>query len=75
VREVLAPLEHIRLVPTGGVTAQNAAAFFEAGAAALAVGSSVCKPERVATRDYGAITAAARALREAVTACENGGRQ
>lgn len=72
VREVLAPLEHIKLVPTGGVTPANAAAFLEAGAAALAVGSSVVKPEWVAAKDYAAITAAARALRDAVTAWESG---
>jgi 2-dehydro-3-deoxyphosphogluconate aldolase/(4S)-4-hydroxy-2-oxoglutarate aldolase len=72
VREVLAPLEHIKLVPTGGVTPENAAMFLNAGAAALAVGSSVCRPEWVAARDYAAITRAALALRAAVDAWEKG---
>ncbi len=72
VREVLAPLEHIKLVPTGGVTPENAGMFLNAGAAALAVGSSVCKAEWVAARDYGAITREARALRTAVDAWEKG---
>ncbi len=70
VREVLAPLGPLKLVPTGGVTTQNAGTFLGAGAAALAVGSSVCKPEWVVAKDYRAIEHAARALREAVTAWE-----
>lgn len=72
VREVLAPLEHIRLVPTGGITPENAGMFLNAGAVALAVGSSVCKPEWIAARDYAAITRAARALRTAVDVWEEG---
>jgi len=74
-REVLAPLGPLKLVPTGGVTAQNVGAFLDAGAAALAVGTSVCKPEWVATKDYRAIEGAARALREAVTAWEQEARR
>ncbi len=75
VREVLAPLSGLRLVPTGGVTVANAGEFLSAGAAALAVGSSVCKPEWVAGKDYRAIEGAARALREAVSAWERGERR
>lgn len=75
VREVLAPLDDIKLVPTGGVTPQNAGAFLDAGAAALAVGSSVCKPEWVAAKDYAAIESAARTLRESVAAWEKGNRR
>ena len=35
------PLGHIPLVPTGGVSAENAAAFMAAGAAALGIGGSL----------------------------------
>jgi 2-dehydro-3-deoxyphosphogluconate aldolase/(4S)-4-hydroxy-2-oxoglutarate aldolase len=70
VREVLAPLDSARLVPTGGVRVDNVATYLDAGAAALAVGSSVCKPEWVEARDYNAIEAAARSFREAVTSWE-----
>ncbi len=74
VREVLAPLGRVKLVPTGGVTAQTVGAFLDAGAAALAVGTSVCKPEWVVAKDYRAIEGAARALREAVSAWEREAR-
>jgi 2-dehydro-3-deoxyphosphogluconate aldolase / (4S)-4-hydroxy-2-oxoglutarate aldolase len=38
---VRAPLPHIPLVPTGGVSLQTAAAFIKAGASALGVGSEL----------------------------------
>ena len=39
-RSILAPLPFIRIVPTNGITAENAAAYIEAGA--FAVGCSTC---------------------------------
>ena len=66
VREVLAPLENARLVPTGGVTVDNAAAYLEAGAAALAVGGGIVNNALVASGDFDAIARNARAFREAV---------
>jgi 2-dehydro-3-deoxyphosphogluconate aldolase/(4S)-4-hydroxy-2-oxoglutarate aldolase len=41
VRDLLAPFPEARLVPTGGIDADNAAAFLDAGAAAIAVGSAL----------------------------------
>lgn len=38
IREVRGPLGHIPLMPTGGISASNAAAFIEAGAVAVGVG-------------------------------------
>ena len=35
---------HIRLIPTGGVDAANAAAYLNAGAVALGAGTSVVNP-------------------------------
>ena len=39
-RAVLAPLPHIRLAPTGGVSPDNIADWFAAGVFAVGVGSS-----------------------------------
>jgi 2-keto-3-deoxy-6-phosphogluconate aldolase len=47
--------------------------FLDAGASALAVGSSVVRREWVEAKDYAAITAAARAMRDAVAAWERSG--
>lgn len=66
VREVLAPLENARLVPTGGVTVENLGAYLEAGAAALAVGGGIVNNALVASGDFDAIARNARAYREAV---------
>jgi 2-dehydro-3-deoxyphosphogluconate aldolase / (4S)-4-hydroxy-2-oxoglutarate aldolase len=44
VRQLLGPFPTLRLLPTGGVDESNATAFLGAGAAAVAVGSSIVGP-------------------------------
>jgi 2-dehydro-3-deoxyphosphogluconate aldolase/(4S)-4-hydroxy-2-oxoglutarate aldolase len=46
-KAVKAPLPHIELVPTGGVSLETAAAFIKAGAAALGVGGDLVDIEAV----------------------------
>jgi 2-dehydro-3-deoxyphosphogluconate aldolase/(4S)-4-hydroxy-2-oxoglutarate aldolase len=41
IKAVLAPLPQIRLVPTGGISADNAAQYIKAGATALGVGGKL----------------------------------
>ena len=41
IREVLAPLNHIRLLPTGGITLANFADFLQAGAPGVGIGSGL----------------------------------
>jgi 2-dehydro-3-deoxyphosphogluconate aldolase/(4S)-4-hydroxy-2-oxoglutarate aldolase len=41
IKDVLAPLPHLRIVPTGGVTLANTPDFIAAGAVAVAVGSNL----------------------------------
>jgi len=53
-------------MPTGGVGAENAAAYLRAGAVAVAVGGSLIDPAAVAAADWAAISAQARALVAAV---------
>lgn len=43
VRDLLGPFPHAALVPTGGIDLDNARAFLDAGAAAIAVGSSLVR--------------------------------
>lgn len=62
IRDVRAPLPDIRLVPTGGVTLENAREFLRAGAAAVAVGGAVVDPKSVASQDWKEIEARARSL-------------
>jgi 2-dehydro-3-deoxyphosphogluconate aldolase/(4S)-4-hydroxy-2-oxoglutarate aldolase len=41
IKEVLAPLNHIRLLPTGGITLTNFADFLRAGAQGVGIGSGL----------------------------------
>jgi 2-dehydro-3-deoxyphosphogluconate aldolase/(4S)-4-hydroxy-2-oxoglutarate aldolase len=66
IRDILAPLPHLRLVPTGGVSPENARAYLAAGAVAVGIGGNLVSKEAVAQGDWGRITAAARACVEAV---------
>ncbi len=54
------PLPQIKLMPTGGVDLNTAAAFLKAGAVCLGVGGQLVDPELVKTRQFDKITALAR---------------
>ena len=65
-RELRGPLPFIRLVATGGVTLDNAAAFVAAGAVAVGVGGALVERGAVEREDYATIRERARRLAEAV---------
>jgi 2-dehydro-3-deoxyphosphogluconate aldolase/(4S)-4-hydroxy-2-oxoglutarate aldolase len=54
-RALRGPFPDIPLVPTGGVTLENIAEMFEAGAAAVGVGTELISKDALARRDYAAI--------------------
>ncbi|MDO8754275.1 MAG: bifunctional 4-hydroxy-2-oxoglutarate aldolase/2-dehydro-3-deoxy-phosphogluconate aldolase [Anaerolineales bacterium] len=62
IKAVLAPLPQLRLVPTGGVSADNAAQYLKAGAVVVAVGGSLVDKKAVSRGDWAAITAEAQRL-------------
>src|SRR3954451_19348758 len=65
-RDILAPLPFLRIVPTGGVSAENAQAYIDAGAVAVGIGGSLITAKDVAAEHWDRITAGARAVVEAV---------
>ncbi|MGC9530393.1 MAG: bifunctional 4-hydroxy-2-oxoglutarate aldolase/2-dehydro-3-deoxy-phosphogluconate aldolase [Candidatus Bipolaricaulaceae bacterium] len=65
-QEVHGPLPQITLVPTGGITADNAPEFIRAGAAVVCAGSWLVDKRAVAEGRLEVLTARARALVEAV---------
>ncbi|MGH3341779.1 MAG: bifunctional 4-hydroxy-2-oxoglutarate aldolase/2-dehydro-3-deoxy-phosphogluconate aldolase [Carbonactinosporaceae bacterium] len=69
VRDVLAPLPALRLVPTGGIGAGNAAEFLRAGAFTVAIGSNLVAPD-VAAR--GAWQELRERAARCVAACQAG---
>ena len=58
-RALRGPFPDIPLVPTGGVTLANIAEMFQAGAAAVGVGTELISQGALARRDYAAIGARA----------------
>ncbi len=55
-RDLLAPMPHLKLTPTGGVDLETAGAWLASGAVALGVGSSLVKKELIKSRDWPALT-------------------
>jgi 2-dehydro-3-deoxyphosphogluconate aldolase/(4S)-4-hydroxy-2-oxoglutarate aldolase len=67
-KDVLGPLPQVKLIPTGGVSADNAADFIRAGAVAVALGGNLVDAKTVAAADWPALTERARAAVAAVRA-------
>ena len=65
-RDLRGPLPHIPLVPTGGITADNAADFIRSGAVALGAGSDLVDKAVVDRRDFAELERRARAFSDAV---------
>ncbi len=65
-RSVLAPMPFLRIIPTNGVEAANAAEWFAAGAFAIGCVRSVFPADALAAQDWDAIEARARAVLAAV---------
>jgi len=66
IRDVLAPLPFLRLVPSGGVSLENAADWIRAGAAAVSVGSALVSAALLANASTAELTARARSFVERV---------
>ena len=65
-RALRGPFPNIPLVPTGGVGVEHVREMFEAGAAAIGVGSELVSRDALARRDYAAIGALAAKFLDAV---------
>jgi 2-dehydro-3-deoxyphosphogluconate aldolase/(4S)-4-hydroxy-2-oxoglutarate aldolase len=69
-RALLAPFPGLKLVPTGGVSAENLGDWYAAGAFALGAGGDLCSNTMIASGDYDGVTANARRYRSALDALE-----
>jgi len=52
IKALRAPLPQVRMMPTGGVTLETAAAFLRAGACALGVGSALVEAQAIAAGQW-----------------------
>lgn len=62
------PLSHIPLIPTGGVTLENAQELIQAGAIAVGLAGDLFPKPFVATQDWKAITQRAKTLKRQLAA-------
>jgi len=65
-KDVLAPMPFLKLVPTGGINAENARDYLAAGAVAVGIGGNLVSKQAVAAGAFDQITAAARACVAAI---------
>ena len=63
------PLGHIPVIPTGGVTLENAKVFIDAGAIAVGLAGDLFPKHLVENRDWRAIVQIARNLAQNLTTC------
>ena len=52
IKDVLAPLDNIKLLPTGGVNIDNIQAFFKAGAVGVGMGSSLLNKKLISNGNF-----------------------
>ena len=66
IKNILAPMPMLQIIPTGGVTVETAASFIDAGCVALAAGSSLVSKEVMKNKDWKKLSETAAAFVEAV---------
>ncbi len=62
IKDVRAPLPQVKLMPTGGVTVENAGEWIKAGAVAVGVGSALLDTKAIDRGDYGVLQAKAERI-------------
>lgn len=67
-KDVRGPLPQVKLIPTGGVNLENAAAFIRAGASAIAVGSNLVDAPTVSGERWDELEERARRFSQVVLA-------
>jgi len=67
-KEMRGPFPYIPFIPTGGITRENAAAFIEAGAVAVGMGSALIQKDWLKTKKYAEITRLAKELGQEISA-------
>jgi 2-dehydro-3-deoxyphosphogluconate aldolase / (4S)-4-hydroxy-2-oxoglutarate aldolase len=72
IKDVRAPLPQVKLMPTGGVSPENAGDWIRAGAVAVAAGSSLLDAAAIESGRFDVITANARRFVENVAAARGG---
>ena len=67
IKSLLAPLPHLKIIPTGGVNLDTMEAFLAAGSAALGTGSGLLKKEIIAGENWGELARLAKRFADKMT--------
>lgn len=73
-KDIRGPFDKIKLVPTGGVDAENLPAYLKHGACGVGVGSPLFDKRRVEAGDWGWVETQARRFAEVYASCVTAGR-
>ena len=65
-KAILAPMPHLRLMPTGGVTLTNAGDWIKAGACAVGIGSALLDKKAIQENDYFKLTENAKIIMDSI---------
>lgn len=68
IKDVLAPMPYLKLMPTGGVDLENMASFFKAGAVSVGVGGNLLDKKAIEVGDWEKVSSIARQYAEAAKA-------
>ena len=71
IKDVRGPLPQVKLMPTGGVTLDNAGDWIRAGAVAVGVGTALTDAKAIAAGDYATLRANAERIVANVRAAQN----
>jgi len=65
-KAILAPMPHLKLMPTGGVTLTNAGKWLNAGACAVGIGSALLDKDAIKSENYSKLTENARLIMKSI---------
>lgn len=71
IKDVLAPMPYLKLMPTGGINYDNMEAYFRHGAVAVGIGNQLLEVAAIKCGDWDAITATARRYASRAVTCKN----
>lgn len=70
-KSILAPMPHLKLMPTGGVSLSNAGEWLKAGAKAVGVGSALLDKEAINNNNFTRLTENAKLIMDSVNSCRS----
>lgn len=66
IKDVLAPLDNLKLIPTGGVSLQNIKSFFKSGSYGVGMGGNLINKNHVLNHDFKKISAHLKLIKDEI---------